>query len=121
MARKPVEPLTAEALCARLGTELEGWTLSDGVIRRVYQTDGWSHTLMVANHIAFLAEAADHHPEMVLGWNRVEVRLRTHEPPGITGKDLELARRIEESIRWAPGPESALEGPASPFVEPGSA
>lgn|SRR5690554_6672821 len=121
MTRKPVEPLSDAAARDRLAAELQGWTLSDGWVQRSYQTDGWSHTLMVANHIAFLAEAADHHPELALGWNRVEVRLRTHEPAGITGKDLDLARRIEESVLWSPGPESTLEGPAKPFVEPASA
>src|SRR5690606_32395217 len=54
MTRKPVEPLSDAAARDRLAAELQGWTLSDGWVQRSYQTDGWSHTLMVANHIAFL-------------------------------------------------------------------
>ena len=45
--------------------------------------------------VAALAEAADHHPEICIRWNRVTLTLNTHDHGGITRKDVELARQID--------------------------
>jgi pterin-4a-carbinolamine dehydratase len=76
---------------------------------------------MAANAIGFLAEAADHHPDLALSWGRLTVRLNTHSAGGITDKDLELARRIDDLALWRPGAGSALAGTRRPFVQPGEA
>jgi 4a-hydroxytetrahydrobiopterin dehydratase len=49
---------------------------------------------------------------MAVSYARVTVRLMTHDAGGITDKDFELARKIEEVVMWRPGqqPGSALEG-----------
>jgi 4a-hydroxytetrahydrobiopterin dehydratase len=46
--------------------------------------------------VALLAERADHHPEWFNVYNRVNIRLTTHDAAGITSKDIELARAIDE-------------------------
>ena len=51
---------------------------------------------MVRN--AFAAEAQNHHPEWSNVYNRVEVRLTTHDAGGLTDKDLTLARALEASL-----------------------
>ena len=76
---------------------------------------------MAANAIGFLAEAADHHPDLALSWGRLTVRLNTHSAGGITDKDLELARRIDDLALWRPGAGSALAGTRRTFVQPGEA
>jgi 4a-hydroxytetrahydrobiopterin dehydratase len=49
------------------------------------------------NAIAVVAEAMDHHPDMLLyGWNKLRVMLSTHDRGGITALDIELAKRIEQ-------------------------
>ena len=66
---------------------------------------------MAAGAVAHLAEAAWHHPELVLNYSSLEVRLNTHSAGGITDKDFELARRIEALVGWRPGAEGGpLEG-----------
>ena len=117
MPRPRPATLDENATRRRLLEDLPGWSLTDGWIHRVYRTDGWAHALLVANHIGFLAEAADHHPDLIIGWNRVEVRLRTHHVDGVTDKDFELAGRIETSTLWCPHAGSALDGPSKPWVE----
>ena len=78
---------------------------------RDYRTGGWKATLMVAGVVGHLAEAAWHHPELELCWDRVRVRLSTHSPRGITARDFALARKIEEVVHWQPAREGgALEG-----------
>lgn len=94
-----------------LGANLPKWKLEGGWIRRTYKTASWKGTLMVINTVGHLAEAAWHHPDITASYAWVEVRLQTHTAKGITGKDLALARKIEEVIEWQPGTEGgALEG-----------
>ncbi len=96
---------------AWLAQNLPEWRLEDGWIRRTYKTTGWKGTLMVINTVGHLAEAAWHHPDITASYAWVEVRLVTHSAKGITGKDLALAKKIEEVVHWQPGAEdNALEG-----------
>jgi 4a-hydroxytetrahydrobiopterin dehydratase len=96
--------------------ELPGWFYEDGWIRRLYKTDGWPTTVLLVNQIAFLAEAAWHHPDLSVSWGKVTVKLMTHSEHGITDKDFELARKIEEVALWRPAPGGALEGTPNKFV-----
>jgi pterin-4a-carbinolamine dehydratase len=100
----------------RLGS-LPGWAYEAGAIRRVYQTDGWRGSMLVANAIAFICEAADHHADLTVTWPSVGVALSTHSAGGITAKDFEMAELIERQVRWKPGVDSSLSGPAKPFVK----
>ena len=69
------------------------------------------NTLMVINTVGHLAEAAWHHPDLTASYAWVEVRLQNHAAKGITDKDFELAKKIEDVVLWQPGKEGgALEG-----------
>lgn len=94
----------------RLAAELPHWYLEKGWIRRKYKTSGWKGTLMVINAVGHLAEAAWHHPDLSASYAFVIVKLMTHSAKGITDKDFELAKKIEEVVQWRPGADSALEG-----------
>jgi len=94
----------------RLAAELPGWELHEGWIRRKYVTGGWPYTLMLVNAVGFLAEAAFHHPDLAVSWAQVQVKLCTHSAKGITAKDFELARRIEDVVTWLPAEGQALAG-----------
>jgi len=109
------QALTSVAISRGLES-LPGWQLVDGVVRRVYRTDGWRGSLLVANAIGFVCEAADHHADVLVTWPAVTVSLSTHSAGGITAKDLEVAGLIERQITWRPAPGSSLTGPAKPFV-----
>jgi 4a-hydroxytetrahydrobiopterin dehydratase len=93
------------------------WRFENGAIRRSYPTDGWRGSLLVANAIGFICEAADHHADVLVTWPRVDVALSTHSAGGITEKDFEVARLIEAQVRWKPPAGSSLTGPAKPFVK----
>jgi 4a-hydroxytetrahydrobiopterin dehydratase len=95
---------------ARLAKELPHWYYEDGWIRRKYRTNSWKGTLMVINTVGHLAEAAWHHPDITASYAWVEVRLMNHAAKGVTDKDFELARKIEDVVHWQPGTDSALEG-----------
>lgn len=96
----------------RLSDELPQWTFEEGTLRRRVSTGGWKATMMVVNVVGHLAEAAWHHPDLTVSYGFVVIQLTTHSARGITEKDFQLARKIEEVVFWQPGlvPGSALEG-----------
>lgn len=95
----------------RLKETLPQWYLENGWIRRKYKTSGWKATLMVVNTIGHLAEAAFHHPDLSVSYAFVTVKLMNHAAKGVTDKDFELAKKIEDVVMWQPGrEEGALEG-----------
>ena len=96
--------------------ELPGWYYEEGWIRRQYKTDGWPTTLMLVNQIAYLAEAAYHHPDLAVTWGKVWVKLKTHASGGITDNDFSLAKKIEEVALWRPAPGGTLTGTPNKFV-----
>src|SRR5436190_13873383 len=96
------EPALAQALAS-----LPGWEIRDGWLRRTYKTPGWPHTLMLANTIGYLAEAAYHHPDLSLGYAQVTVKLQTHRVKAVTYSDTELAKKIDEVALWKPQPDAA--------------
>ena len=101
-----------EEIEARLKEELPAWVYENGWIRRKYKTSGWKGTLMVVNTVGHLAEAAWHHPDLTVSYAFVIVKLVNHAAKGVTEKDVELAKKIEEVIQWQPGldEESELDG-----------
>ena len=101
---------TTEEIEARLREQLPRWTFEDGWIRRKYKTSGWKATLMVVNTVGHLAEAAWHHPDLNVSYAFVTVKLMNHAAKGITEKDFELAKKIEDVVAWRPDEGSALEG-----------
>jgi 4a-hydroxytetrahydrobiopterin dehydratase len=96
---------------------LAGWRDEGGWLIRAYETEGWPTTLLLVNAIGYVAEAADHHPDLAVSWARVVVKLQTHTARGITAKDVELARAIDAAALWRPS-GGALRGTSRPFVRP---
>lgn len=111
MAASTERTYSDEEITARLARDLPLWKLDGGWIRRKYKTHSWKGTLMVINTVGHLAEAAWHHPDITASYAWVEVRLMNHAAKGITEKDFELARKIEDVIQWQPGKDGGpLEG-----------
>jgi 4a-hydroxytetrahydrobiopterin dehydratase len=111
MSPDTTRPLADEVILERLARELPAWGFEDNALQRSYRTENWKSTLMVANTIGHLAEVAWHHPELFLSYGTVGVRLNSHDAGGVTERDFELARRIEQVVLWRPDREGgALTG-----------
>ena len=95
---------------------IPGWTYDGGAIVRTYKTSGWGVTLMAANAIGFVCEAAGHHPDLAVSWDSIGIRLWTHSEQGITDKDFETARLIESTVLWKPTEASVLKGPPKEII-----
>jgi 4a-hydroxytetrahydrobiopterin dehydratase len=96
---------------------LTEWYLENGWIRRKYTTAGWATTLMAVNAVAYLCEAADHHADLAVSWGKFWVKLQTHSAGGITDKDFEMARKIEEVILYKPTAGALAPGNTDKFVK----
>jgi 4a-hydroxytetrahydrobiopterin dehydratase len=95
---------------------LTGWYLEDGWIRRKYNTAGWPQTLMAVNAVGYLCEAAYHHADLAVTYAKLWVKLQTHSAGGITDKDFELAKKIEEVVLYRPRDGALAPGNPDPFV-----
>lgn len=86
---------------ARIRTALDGlvdWTYDGSSIRRELRRPDFRSAIDLIVAIAELAEAADHHPELVNVHARLTIVLSTHEAGGVTDRDLDLARAIDALI-----------------------
>jgi len=102
---KPEQTYSEEQINQRLAEELPNWVFENGWIRRKYKTHSWKGTLMVVNTIGHLAEVAWHHPDLTVSYAFVICKLMNHAAKGVTNKDFELAKKIEEVVLWQPGLE----------------
>jgi 4a-hydroxytetrahydrobiopterin dehydratase len=77
---------------------LASWRLVDGAIEKSYSFSDWKATMMAANAVAQVCESANHHPDLLLSYSKMTVRLNTHDVKGISLRDFETARRIETAL-----------------------
>jgi len=90
--------LTPEALRTALDG-LPGWTTSGEAIVRTYQFASFPDAIAFATRLAFDAEAADHHPDLLISYRKVTVTWSTHSEGGVTEKDLAGARASDAAAR----------------------
>jgi 4a-hydroxytetrahydrobiopterin dehydratase len=90
-----MEPFDQETLDQRVA-ELPGWEARDGALRKSYSFDDFAGAMAYANRVAGAAEEADHHPDMLVGWGKVELAWVSHSAGGITENDVQMARRSDE-------------------------
>ncbi|MHB8574350.1 MAG: 4a-hydroxytetrahydrobiopterin dehydratase [Dehalococcoidia bacterium] len=73
---------------------LDGWHGDAAEIRRTYQFEDFLGSLAFVNRAAEFAEAAQHHPDIDIRYNKVTVALTTHDEGGVSDKDIALARKL---------------------------
>ncbi len=75
----------------------EGWTFLDDAIHKEFRFPGFRGSIAFVNRLAERANAAGHHPDLEIHYNRVLVSLSTHDEGGVTDKDVSLAAEIDEA------------------------
>jgi 4a-hydroxytetrahydrobiopterin dehydratase len=78
--------------------ELPGWSFKEAGIEKSFQFTDFVAAFGFMTRVAIYAEKANHHPEWSNVYNRVSIRLSTHDAGGLTDKDFSLARQIEASL-----------------------
>ena len=93
-------PLSSADIQSALGS-LPGWTVERDALAKTFTFDSFRAAMSFMVRPGFEAEEMNHHPEWTNVYNRVAVRLSTHDADNkVTRKDVELAKRLEK-ISWA--------------------
>jgi 4a-hydroxytetrahydrobiopterin dehydratase len=90
MATKLTETKIAKKL-----TQLPGWQRRGGEIARSCKFANFTAAMAFVNHVADLAESMDHHPDILVQFNKVTLTLSTHSAGGLTDLDFGLAKKID--------------------------
>ncbi len=89
--------LSEAEISARLGA-LAGWKYGDRAISKQFRFRDFMAAVGFINRIAPIAEAADHHPDIVVNYSRLTFSCSTHSAGGVTEKDFALAAQIEREF-----------------------
>ena len=85
--------LTDEQISERLG-RVPGWSRQGDSIVKVQTLADFRAAVLYVGAVAYLAEAANHHPDITIQWNKVTLTLSTHSAGGLTVNDFALAEQI---------------------------
>jgi 4a-hydroxytetrahydrobiopterin dehydratase len=88
-----MELLTEPQITAELGA-VPAWTREGDSITTVTKRKDFKDALLYVGAVAYLAESANHHPDITINWNKVTLTLSTHSAGGLTAGDFALARQI---------------------------
>jgi 4a-hydroxytetrahydrobiopterin dehydratase len=89
-------PLLAGDEIARRLAELPGWQRSGDAIRRTYELPAFKDAIAFVGRVAEAADAADHHPDILIEYRKVTLTLSTHDSGGLTALDFDLASTIDQ-------------------------
>jgi len=74
---------------------LRGWEIDGDRLRKRYTLESFPAAIAFVRRVAELAEAADHHPDILIEYKNVTLTLTTHDSGGLTARDFSLAARID--------------------------
>ena len=77
---------------------LKGWQRSEGALRRSVTFPTFLDGIAMVGRVAEFAERADHHPDIDIRWRTVTFALVTHSEGGITDKDVQMARELDQIL-----------------------
>lgn len=75
--------------------KLNGWTRTGDSVSRRWEFKNFADALAFVNRVGEIAEAADHHPDIKLGWGYCEIGLTTHDRGGVTDVDIAMAAKFD--------------------------
>ncbi|WP_338674015.1 4a-hydroxytetrahydrobiopterin dehydratase [Streptomyces sp. SCSIO 30461] len=91
----PTEPLSQKEIEDRL-RELPGWSQEGDRIARTYRLGNHFAATALVVHVARIQDELNHHSDLTLGYNTVNLTVNTHDAGGaVTERDFELAQRVE--------------------------
>ncbi|MFK7958934.1 MAG: 4a-hydroxytetrahydrobiopterin dehydratase [Phycisphaerales bacterium] len=90
-----MDKLSSERIEAWLEDQSD-WSLAGDAIQRTLVFDDFVAAIEFVNRVAELAESQQHHPDIMVRWNKVTLTVSTHDAGGLTEKDFELAGAVSE-------------------------
>lgn len=97
MTEQAIEKLSEEQVAAGL-KEHPAWVELNGEIQRTFEFDNFLESMKFVNSVARYAEDAQHHPDILIRYNKVTLSVSTHDANGITQKDFDLAEASDRLV-----------------------
>ncbi len=90
----------SEARVRELLPQVSGWTLAEDsqALTRTFRFDDYHRTMAFVNALAFIAHREDHHPDLGVHYDRVEVRYSTHDVGGLSENDFICAAKADQLV-----------------------
>lgn len=79
-------------------SRLSGWKIKEGKLCKQFQFADFREAWDFMSQVAIIAESMQHHPDWHNVYNQVDITLFTHDANGLTQKDIDLAKAIEEIL-----------------------
>ncbi len=92
-----MDKLDSDRIDALLADHSE-WSLAGDAIQRTLVFDDFVQAMAFVNRVADLAEDQQHHPDIMIRYNKVTLTVSTHDAGGLTEKDFTLAAAVEETV-----------------------
>lgn len=74
------------------------WKLKDGELIREWTFNDFNLAIAFVNRVAAMADAANHHPDIDIRYNRVRLSLTSHDAGGVTSRDLKIAETLNQEV-----------------------
>jgi 4a-hydroxytetrahydrobiopterin dehydratase len=89
-----MDKLSQDQVAAALA-DLDGWEFADAALVRTFRFADFVHAIGFVEHLAEVAEEQKHHPDIDIRYNKVTLRLSSHDAGGVTSRDVRLAGAVQ--------------------------
>ena len=79
-------------------SDLNGREFKNNAIHKIFTFESYLNSIAFINRLAEIAEENNHHPDMVVGWCKIDVAFTSHDQGGVTTTCIDMAKKIESVL-----------------------
>ena len=79
-------------------SDLNGWEFKNNAIHKIFTFESYLNSIAFINRLAEIAEENNHHPDMVVGWCKIDVAFTSHDQGGVTTACIDMAKKAESVL-----------------------
>jgi len=79
-------------------SDLNGWEFKNNAIHKIFTFESYLNSIAFINRLAEIAEENNHHPDMVVGWRKIDVAFTSHDQGGVTTACIDMAKKAESVL-----------------------
>ena len=79
-------------------SDLNGWEFKNNVIHKIFTFESYLNSIAFINRLAKIAEENNHHPDMVVGWCKIDVAFTSHDQGCVTAACIDMAKKTESVL-----------------------
>jgi 4a-hydroxytetrahydrobiopterin dehydratase len=79
-------------------SDLNGWEFKNNAIHKIFTFESYLNSIAFINRLAEIAEENNHHPDMVVGWCKIDVAFTSHDQDGVTTACIDMAKKAESVL-----------------------